>query len=320
MKLLTIALAVIVAAHEAAACSVSFDPDRLVSNPVYTSANGRFTAVVRRNAGLADFTKKRAADLQDDVYDPNFVTTALYDGGRIVAEIAVHRTDEGEIFVADSGRYIVSARHIVAAVCGHRAAGDDSLIAIYSSDGVHVGTLTLDDLFTPSDVLRLSEGKGDLVSFALRNDAIVVSVGELGEIPIDTATAVRLDLRRQFFTPPHAELFAGDEYPESHPLAPAACMPGVVRIASRTLIDHATTHPVPEYPVIAYKARISGMVRVEVTVAEDGSVVCIRSSDLPFGLSASATRALRAWSFRPFVIDGHPVKAVADVLVKFVRD
>jgi TonB family protein len=64
-------------------------------------------------------------------------------------------------------------------------------------------------------------------------------------------------------------------------------------------------------------ARIRGVVRVEVIVSESGEVLCTRNSGFPFGLDQAAVEAARRWKFRPFIVSGHPVKAVGEILFHF---
>jgi TonB family protein len=58
--------------------------------------------------------------------------------------------------------------------------------------------------------------------------------------------------------------------------------------------------PLPQYPIVAVKARISGQAIVDLFVSEAGDVVSAQVvKPLPFGLSEAALEAARAWKFRP---------------------
>jgi TonB family protein len=76
----------------------------------------------------------------------------------------------------------------------------------------------------------------------------------------------------------------------------------------------------PQYTQEALKARIQGVVQVEVVIKEDGTVGQVRISrslDRVFGLDAEALRAARAWRFKPAMKDGKPVPFVAIIELEF---
>ena len=43
----------------------------------------------------------------------------------------------------------------------------------------------------------------------------------------------------------------------------------------------------------------------------------IQNSRLPFDLDQATVDAARRWKFRPFIVSGHPVKAVGEILFHF---
>lgn len=83
------------------------------------------------------------------------------------------------------------------------------------------------------------------------------------------------------------------------------------------LIAYATKQPPPVYPSAARSIRVSGVVRVDLTVDENGEVADVQKSSGPALLQAAAKDAIRKWKFRPFVRDGQPVRAVGFVSFNF---
>jgi len=74
----------------------------------------------------------------------------------------------------------------------------------------------------------------------------------------------------------------------------------------------------PEYTPEAKKARIAGIVVVEVIVERDGRVGAARVlKPLPFGLSQKAVEAVRQWRFSPATHEGKPIRAFFTVTVDF---
>lgn len=84
-----------------------------------------------------------------------------------------------------------------------------------------------------------------------------------------------------------------------------------------SLIGFATSQARPVYPPAAKMARSTGVVTVEVTVDESGSVAMVQKLSGPMMLQAAAKDAIRKWKFKPFVRDGQPVKATGFVNFNF---
>jgi protein TonB len=84
-----------------------------------------------------------------------------------------------------------------------------------------------------------------------------------------------------------------------------------------SLIAYATKQSQPIYPPAARTMRTSGVVKVEVTVDENGTVAEVQNAEGPGLLQSAAKDAVKKWKFRPFVRDGQPVKATGFVSFNF---
>ena len=84
-----------------------------------------------------------------------------------------------------------------------------------------------------------------------------------------------------------------------------------------SLVPYATKQTPPVYPPAAKSTRTSGVVKVEVTVDENGEVTDVNKTSGPSMLQGAAKDAIRKWRFRPFVRDGQPVKASGFVSFNF---
>jgi protein TonB len=74
----------------------------------------------------------------------------------------------------------------------------------------------------------------------------------------------------------------------------------------------------PEYPELAKRARVQGIVLLQVTVDETGNVTdinIIRGHPL---LNQAAVDAVRQWKYSPTLLNGEPVPVIATVTVNFV--
>jgi protein TonB len=76
--------------------------------------------------------------------------------------------------------------------------------------------------------------------------------------------------------------------------------------------------PPPAYPPIAKAAGAEGMVRVRVTVNEDGNVVAAEAVSGHPLLQQAAVAAAREAKFRPTVVDGKPVRVSGVISYNFV--
>lgn len=84
-----------------------------------------------------------------------------------------------------------------------------------------------------------------------------------------------------------------------------------------SLIDFATSRITPVYPPAAKVVRASGVVKVEVTIDENGFVAEVQKASGPTMLQNAAKDAIRKWKFRPFLRDGQPIRATGFVNFSF---
>jgi TonB family protein len=84
-----------------------------------------------------------------------------------------------------------------------------------------------------------------------------------------------------------------------------------------SLISYATRQAQPIYPPAARNMRMTGLVKVEVVVDENGEVSEVQTMTGPSMLQSAAKDAIRKWRFKPFVRDGQPVKATGFVNFNF---
>ena len=107
----------------------------------------------------------------------------------------------------------------------------------------------------------------------------------------------------------------GPAPPATPPRAPTPLPP--IRVGTGIRAPQKVHHVAPRYPDIAVKARISGVVILEATLGEDGSVRdarVLRSVPL---LDDAAMEAVRQWRFTPTLLNGTPVPVIMTVTVTF---
>ena len=84
-----------------------------------------------------------------------------------------------------------------------------------------------------------------------------------------------------------------------------------------SLIPYATKQAQPTYPPAAKTMRATGVVKVELTVGENGEVAEVNKTSGPSMLQGAAKDAIKKWRFRPFIRDGQPVRANGFVSFNF---
>lgn len=89
----------------------------------------------------------------------------------------------------------------------------------------------------------------------------------------------------------------------------------VVSVGS--LFEHATKKVAPTYPAMAKSVRMTGMVKVEVVVDQEGNVVEAKATSGPEVLRNAAVDAARRWKFKPTAVDGQNVRSAGYINFNF---
>ena len=93
---------------------------------------------------------------------------------------------------------------------------------------------------------------------------------------------------------------------------------GPIRVGGQIKEPRKTKEVKPVYPEIARKARIEGVVILEITVDKQGNVKDVKVlRPLPMGLTEAAVDAVRQWKYEPSTLNGRPVEVLVTVTVRF---
>jgi TonB family protein len=93
--------------------------------------------------------------------------------------------------------------------------------------------------------------------------------------------------------------------------------PSEVRVASGVSTGLVLRKVQPVYPPEARQDRIQGMVRMTAVISEAGDVVDLEVIDSPIELAESAVNAVRLWKYRPYLLNGTPVKMRTEIIVNY---
>jgi len=84
-------------------------------------------------------------------------------------------------------------------------------------------------------------------------------------------------------------------------------------VAQGMLIQRTT----PNYPAIAKTARVAGTVVLEATISKSGSIQSVKAVSGPEMLRQAAVDAVRAWRYKPYMLDNQPIEMQTTVNVVF---
>lgn len=103
------------------------------------------------------------------------------------------------------------------------------------------------------------------------------------------------------------------------PDAPPSPEPeGPVRVGGQIREPRKLVDTRPSYPEVARRARIEGVVILELTVDRQGSVRDVQIlRGLPMGLTEAAVDAVRQWRYEPTLLNGRPIEVLIVVTVNF---
>ena len=99
---------------------------------------------------------------------------------------------------------------------------------------------------------------------------------------------------------------------------PAAAIPKRITIStgiSEGLLLHRVE---PEYPTIAKRARVEGIVRLKAIISREGVIENLQVIDGHPLLVPSAMEAAKQWRYRPYMLNGNPVEVETFINVHFL--
>ncbi len=73
----------------------------------------------------------------------------------------------------------------------------------------------------------------------------------------------------------------------------------------------------PVYPAQARSMRVEGRVVLSAMVSEDGRVGDVKVVDGPSALAPAAVNAVKSWVYKPFLLDGKPIKRETKITIDF---
>jgi TonB family protein len=108
------------------------------------------------------------------------------------------------------------------------------------------------------------------------------------------------------------------EAPVPNGLSGPSSLPRLSEPVSQGVSGGQLMHRVlPDYPVQALQLHLEGTVVLDAIVMEDGTVTEVKKVEGPATLVPSAIDAVKHWRYKPFELDGKPVKSEIRINVEF---
>jgi periplasmic protein TonB len=179
----------------------------------------------------------------------------------------------------------------------------------------------------PPPVLATKAGNGGPRIVSNLGDVFPIHIPdhvELADAPPVELPAIGAGVNSVFFGPGGPQGLRPELVAESRVLAPPLPPPAPpvrrtdpVRIGGNVLESRLIRRVEPTYPEIARRARVAGVVTLEVTVGEEGDVTAVRVLHGNVLLDEAAVAAVRQWKYSPTLLNGEPVPVLALVTVIF---
>jgi TonB family protein len=100
-------------------------------------------------------------------------------------------------------------------------------------------------------------------------------------------------------------------------VSPAGPVPMRIRVDGNVQQAKLIRQPKPVYPPLARQARISGVVRLRVIIAKDGTIENLTLISGHPLLVPAAMQAVKQWVYQPTLLNGEPVAVLTQVEVNF---
>jgi len=97
----------------------------------------------------------------------------------------------------------------------------------------------------------------------------------------------------------------------------SATPPATIRVGGSVQQTKLVSQPRPVYPLEAKQARIQGVVKLNATIAKDGTIQHLEVISGHPLLIPAALEAVKQWVYQPTLLNGQPVEVMTEVDVNF---
>jgi protein TonB len=180
--------------------------------------------------------------------------------------------------------------------------GGESLLHAKPSPGTSVNLASKLD--------RIPEPKTPPVVASFTGDATPEAVVR-HEIPASPVVEASMEPPSLAFDPPTSSALSGV-------LATPVATPGLAVPISQGVSNGYLVHRVsPVYPSQALLTRMQGVVVLEAVISEDGTVENLKAVEGPPILASAALQAVKQWRYKPYELNGKPVRVSTNITVNF---
>lgn len=92
---------------------------------------------------------------------------------------------------------------------------------------------------------------------------------------------------------------------------------GPARVSGGVMAGHILTKVMPVYPVEAKKNHVSGSVVMRALIGKEGDIESLEAISGPPMLKDAALRAVKQWTYQPYLLNGEPTEVDTTIVVNF---
>jgi TonB family protein len=112
-------------------------------------------------------------------------------------------------------------------------------------------------------------------------------------------------------------LAGGNAAPQPAPQLASSTPPTRIVINGNVAQANKVREVAPVYPPLAREAQITGIVRLNIVIGKDGTVIDIKLISGHPLLIPAAFEAVKQWEYRPTLLNGQPVEVATEISVNF---
>jgi hypothetical protein len=95
-------------------------------------------------------------------------------------------------------------------------------------------------------------------------------------------------------------------------------VPRRIDLSSGVMASHLVEYQAPSYPKLAKLTHVQGPVLLQAIVSGDGAVELVHVIKGPYLLRSAASKAVRTWRYKPYLLNGKAIEVATIVTVDFV--
>jgi len=297
-----------------------------VSHFTFDDSGNRFEKIVF--FPMPTFNSVTAEDIEDLSGVNPFALEAQNINKYNFTYVSKERIDELDLYIFDVAPKVIPDPKTQMRLFQGRIWVDDRDFQIVKSRGKGVPETKINKFPTVETYREQIEGRYWFPTYSYADEELVFDNGEVLHIRVRVKYT---DFVKGRVEVKITDVEDGDEVPESqqkptpqqqpqaNSTTPQVSSPSKSQITGGVLNGKAIEMPKPNYPEAAKQAGIQGLVKVQVTIDEEGKVIAAEATDGPKELREAAVEAAKKARFEPVRLHGARIKINGVLTYKFEK-